>query len=93
MFGLVALADHATLDEVLDELGGAGVVEGGAEAIQGLLGALVPHLVCGGQDGRPQGGRGWDVDATGMDGEAVHNGPPDSGLPLLDHPHEALGLF
>ena len=74
MFGLVVLANLAALDIVADETTCMRVVEGGAEAVQRLLGALMAQTVCCGKELGPQRRCRWDEHLATVHDEPVHHG-------------------
>ena len=75
MLYLVLLTDEAASDEVADELGRLGAIEGGTQPGERLLDPLMTSVVCVVEQLWPERGRCRHVDAALVQHEAVGLGP------------------
>jgi len=84
MFCLVALAGGAAVNVVAHQTVGAGVVERGAQPVQGLLNTLMSRTMGRGEDARPEGGGRRHKDSPSVHDEAIGHAPGSTRVAAFD---------
>lgn len=72
VLGLVALAGCVAPNKLPNLVECMGILERSLPAMQRLLHTLVAHIMRLHEEGRPQGGRVWNEEATFEEQQAVH---------------------